>query len=496
LFEIRRPFKIGVLWLMLGGGLTPLTALAHGFGARYQLEIPLYYYVLGAGLAVSLSFLIAALFLTRKHSEKPGFFWCYQGPGREMLSQAADLMVPVLQMFSVALFLLIIGAGFLGLQSPMRNLAPVLVWSVWWVGMVYIQALIGDLWRLVNPWNILFAWGEKIPLVRSYSGRLGYPGKLSCWPGVFLFWLFAWLEQVAPFAERPASLACLVLAYSLLTWLGMFLFGRETWLKRGEVFSIIFSFLARMAPIVARPEIDSTGHRLWVRPFGVGLLVREPLDRAATSLLLILLATVTFDGFRDTEKWAEIVHWLLAQPRLFQMLFALQKEGMDLLVLFETLGLLITPVIFFISYRIICGLSARLTDSGVSTRDWSGLFILTLVPISFAYHIAHYLTFLLVAGQLAIPLFSDPFNMGWDLLGTGGRQLDLGIIGIGATWWVAVGAVVIGHVYAVYLAHVMALRNAQTTKKALIGQMPLILLMIGYTMMSLWILAQPIVQGD
>ncbi len=119
--------------------------------------------------------------------------------------------------------------------------------------------------------------------------------------------------------------------------------------------------------------------------------------------------------------------------------------------------------------------------------------MLTFVPIALAYHLAHYLSYLLLAGQFILPLASDPFGLGWDLFGTANRTLDLGIVSFKTVWWIAVIAVVVGHVYAVYLAHVMALRLFGSGWAALLSQLPLVLLMVAYTMISLWILSQPIV---
>ena len=120
-------------------------------------------------------------------------------------------------------------------------------------------------------------------------------------------------------------------------------------------------------------------------------------------------------------------------------------------------------------------------------------FILTLLPIAIAYHIAHYLSFLLMAGQYLIPLASDPFGFGWDLFGTKRYFVRIAIIDARVVWYTSVGAIVAGHIAAVCLAHVMALRVFRDRRMAMASQYPLLVLMIGYTMVSLWIIAQPIV---
>jgi hypothetical protein len=67
-------------------------------------------------------------------------------------------------------------------------------------------------------------------------------------------------------------------------------------------------------------------------------------------------------------------------------------------------------------------------------------------------------------------------------------------VGARAVWYTAVGAIVLGHVLAVYVAHVVALREFPTRRAALRSQLPMLVLMLGYTVASLWIIAQPIVE--
>ena len=118
-----------------------------------------------------------------------------------------------------------------------------------------------------------------------------------------------------------------------------------------------------------------------------------------------------------------------------------------------------------------------------------------LVPIAMAYHLAHYFTYLLIQGQLLIRLASDPLGFGWNLFGTARYRPDIGIVGARAVWYTAVVAIVVGHVLAVYVAHVVALREYRDRRAALRSQLPMLVLMVGYTVVSLWIIAQPIVES-
>jgi len=128
------------------------------------------------------------------------------------------------------------------------------------------------------------------------------------------------------------------------------------------------------------------------------------------------------------------------------------------------------------------------------TLDVIGYFVLSLVPIAIAYHLAHYLTYLLIAGQQIIPLTSDPFNLGWNLFGTSDYVTNIGIINAKVIWYFAISAIIIGHVFAIYIAHIMALEIFSNKKMALSSQYPMMAMMIGYTMISLWVLSQPIIE--
>jgi hypothetical protein len=103
--------------------------------------------------------------------------------------------------------------------------------------------------------------------------------------------------------------------------------------------------------------------------------------------------------------------------------------------------------------------------------------------------------FLLVQGQYIIPLLSDPFGAGWNLLGTAGYRVDIGLVGARFAWYAMVAAIVIGHVTAVYLAHVKAIGLFEAPGAAVKSQVPLTALMVVYTLFGLSIAAQPIVES-
>jgi hypothetical protein len=380
------------------------------------------------------------------------------------------------------------------------------------VGFAYLSALLGNLWALVNPWAALFGWGEAVLGSRRVIRR--YPTGAGVWPAVGLFLAFAWIELIYTGRSIPAQLGHLIVAYSVLTWTGMMLFGRVPWLRHGDPFATAFGILARFAPTEIRVldreacrrcELSCTGRdgscldcgscfdraaparREWnVRPFAAGLLNTGDVSPSMVVLVLVLLSTVTFDGFTATPAWANLEGALYA---------ALAPLGEARLTVIGTLGLLAFPLLFVLVYLGFARWMAWMGEDQLTTGTVARLFVLSLVPIAIAYHLAHYFTYLLIQGQLLIRLASDPFGWGWDLLGTARYRPDIGIVGARAVWYTAVVAIVIGHVIAVYVAHVVALREFRGRRAALRSQLPMLVLMVGYTVVSLWIIAQPIVES-
>ena len=457
-------------------------AEAHGFGQRYDLPIPLSLYLLGAGSTIVVSCVMLVLYVKAARHEHT---YALVDLLRYRIGRAF-VAIPVLatvRLAAVFIYFLVVGAGLFGNQNPFRNLAPIAVWAAWWVGMAYVSALVGDAWKIANPLDTIFAFAERLHARlrpgKHLSRDFRIPPWVGAWPCVVLFLVFLWMEMVWEESDHPARLAQAILGYSALTWAGMFLFGRESWTAHGEVFSRVFGILSRFAPLAIRLE-NRRVVEFRLRPFAVGLLNREPVNESEKVLVLAILAAVSFDGFMETPAWLAIVDTLAAAPG-------------DAVPWARTLGLIAAPLIFLGVYELFCRLIARCGDRRDASARIAGLFVLTLVPIAIAYQIAHYLSFLAMAWQYLIPLASDPFGLGWNLFGTANYFVRIGIIDARLVWIVSVVVIVAGHIAALILGHLLSMREFADRRAAIRSQWPMLVLMVGYTMLSLWIIAQPIV---
>ena len=416
---------------------------------------------------------------------------------------AHSRLVGIVRAIAVLIFVLTIGAGLFGVQSPYANLIVTMVWIVWWVGFAFVCALIGNVWAVVNPLLTIFSWLETVfgkATTRSKTPiRGGHAHVTSAWPAVVLFWIFAWCELIWRGKDVPSDLACAVIGYALITWIGMLIFGTARWLENGEAFSLAFGVLARFAPLAVSTR---DGKRVIdLRPPGAGLMVAEPVRFSYMFFVLLMLATVTFDGFQETPLMQRLDTAAQMSRSTATLLFELSEWGLDETQLVHTAALLAFPLLFLAAFWLTCSLMGWLAarcphengEAAPRVGDVARTFVLTLVPIAVAYHLSHYFSLLLTAGQFMIPLASDPFGLDWNLFGTVGYKVDYGIASPYLVWYTAVALIVVGHVIAVYLAHVDALRLFRNRGAALASQIPMMLLMVAYTTLSLWIFAQPIV---
>jgi len=182
---------------------------------------------------------------------------------------------------------------------------------------------------------------------------------------------------------------------------------------------------------------------------------------------------VTFDGLLQTPLWLEIVR---------------------LTPVTQTLGVILLPLLFLGIYLGFVELSRILGGGEGGFKRFAAAYAFSLVPIAIAYQMAHYYTYLLIQGQMIFSLVSDPLGWGWNLFGTADLEPRYGIVGAGFVWYSQVALIVAGHVIAVYLAHSISLRLLRDPVRAFRSQLPMLVLMVLYTITSLWILAQPIVK--
>lgn len=441
---------VGLAVGLVGTAALAPPVLGHSLSGRYESPLPLAVYVVGAAIAVALSF---AFVLARDIRGAPPAL------GQAVVVPAGVRLV--LRILGLAGWLWIVVQGIVG-GGGAADVGSLFLWVYGWVGLAVLSAFVGPIWSWLNPFATLY------DLAARFLRRLGlgggdpapYPAALAQWPAVVGFVVFVWFELVFTVVGSGRPLAVVLVAYTALTLLAMAQWGRDVWLARGEVFSVWFGLLGRLAPW-ALDGPPATG-RLRRQPLGAGL-ARGPWTLPLVVLVAVATGSILYDGLSQTAIWFDR--------------FGLPGTGQATLLLVGFLGLVAVLVL---------GVGVRVGWAAIGPG---------LLPIAVGYLVAHYLTYLLLDGQRIVVAVSDPLQLGWDLFGTAFFEPSIDWLPPSLIWTVQLVAVVGGHMIGAWAGHLAAVRTAGPVpqRDLRLRQLPLATLMVLLTATTLWSLGQAIV---
>jgi hypothetical protein len=456
----------------------PEAASAHALVGRKDLPVPAWLFAWGASLVLIISFALLSIAWTKARLQEEGWRQLPRGVSRAVLNPATEVLAGLI---GVGLFVLVIYAGFRGIEDPTQNFSIVFVFYTFWLGMVLVSVLLGDLFRAFNPWRAIgraVSGGFRLVAGQSAPAPFSYPERLGRWPAVLGVLLFVWLELIAGGGASPSphDIAVATVIYSAITFLCMALVGVEEWIGRGEAFNAYLGMFSRLAPFEAREG------RLGTRKFLTGAPQWAAVPGAA-ALVLVSIAVTSFDGAQEGVLSGSI-QWTF--ERASDLGFSLPNSFR----IANTVWLLI--VFGAVSGLYWLGVVGMHTVRGSPrVRVLGRSFAHTLIPIALAYIVAHYFSAFLYQEQAQFTyILSDPLGQGSDLFGTAGGGINYGIIGSNTVWYVQVAALVIGHVVALTLAHDRALGVYESVRDASRSQYFMLAVMVGFTCFGLFLLSQ------
>jgi hypothetical protein len=442
-----------ILIAAIGIVLVPGTAAAHTLTERYQAPLPLIAYVAGAALAVAMSFVFVMLRGRTPESKTP------DEPQPRTVSA---VLRGALSAIGLIGWIWIVVQALIGGQGN-GDVASLFLWVYGWVGLALLCALIGPVWAWLDPFStihrLLVAVGDRLGLT-SDGEPVDYPVRLGQWPAVIGFALVIWIELVARI-DGGRTLGLLLVAYTLITVAGMSYFGRETWRRNGEIFSVWFTILGRLAPFALDEEPEDG--RVVRRSFAGGLLAER---WTVAELVMVALGTgaIIFDGLSQTQIYFD----------LFGGVSVLGTPAVrDTLIISGFLGLIVA---------IVLAVARRLSVDALGAG---------LLPVAVGYLVAHYFTYLLVDGQRIIAAINDPLLSGANLLPPQlafhepSLPLSPAII-----WSIQLAAVVGGHIIGAWAGH--AALTDEEPDAPMLRQLPLATLMVVLTSVTLWSLGQAV----
>ncbi|SEK76606.1 hypothetical protein SAMN05443999_102220 [Roseovarius azorensis] len=434
------------------------TLWAHASEQGFVLLLPTDVYIAAGGVTVALTVVLLAVL--------PGGL-------AEALFRPAPVpwMRPRVRHAASVLAALLLGwlvwRGLAGTRDPLVNPLPLVIWVVFWIGLVSAQGLWGDLWRGINPWTGPAAIMRRIT---GWRAPLRYPRRAGHWSGVLGLLGFAGFLLADPAPADPGRLAMAVGLYWCAMLVGLLAFG-PAWLLRAEAVTVLMRAYARMG-IAGR-----AGGRLALGLPGWQVLAAPKAGAGLAVFILVMLGSGSFDGLNETFWWLGVLG-----------LNPLEFPGRSAVVLPNLLGLMAANAALVAAFAACLWLGERIAGGQASLRALFCFYAPTILPIALAYHIAHYLTAFLVDGQYVLAALSNALGLGHVHVTTGFLNTPGPVRLI---WLGQAGVVVAGHVIAILLAHALAMRTGRGARRAVLGQAPLAAFMIAYTVFGLWLLAAP-----
>jgi hypothetical protein len=462
-----------LVMLVVATGLVaalPDAALAHGFVGREDLPIPKWLFGWAATVVLVASFVGLAVLWPRPRLE-----WREE----RRWVRVPEILDPICGAIGAAVFALVVYAGYAGSQEGTNNIAIVFIFAIFWVGMAILSPLFGDVFKAFNPWRAIaraVAWIASKLSRTELPAPMAYPAWLGRWPAVVGILGFAWVELAYSGRGDPSNLATLALAYAAVQFVGMSVYGIETWNRYGDGFGVYFGLFARLSPL------HWVRGALYVRPPLAGLTTLDVVP-GTVALLCAAIGTTSFDGFSTGPIWTDVA------PRITNSLRDLGFGQANAFELASTIGLFASVLVVSGLYWLgITGMRREGRDS-TTAAQLAGRFVHSLVPIAVAYVVAHYFSLLAFDGQRIAYLSSDPLGQGDNFFGTAAATVDYAWISSTGIWYVQIGALVLGHVAGLTLAHDRALVTFKQSRTATRSQYWMLAVMIAFTSLGLWLLS-------
>jgi hypothetical protein len=458
-----------------------LLPVAHALVARKDLPIPAWLFAWGASIVLIISFFALSAAWRKPRFEEERWRPLGAGFSRVLLGMPVQVLCGAIGIFLLGFS---IYAGLHGTEAPDRNFALTFIFVTAWLGFPLFSVIFGDVFRPFNPWRAI---GRIVG--RGFSAMAGqrpahltYPEALGRWPAAIGLLAVVWLEVVygasggvaVGLSPDAAGLAALV--YSIYTLAMMALFGVEKWCQRGEIFSVYFGMFSQLGTFGVKD--GRLGRRL---PLSASTHWATVPGSAA--VVIASIASTSFDGAQEGAFKSGIL----------QTFEWLAEAGFSL-----TTSLRLTDTIFMLLCFAGVGLVYMIGVRGMATvrgapplKKLRSGFAHTLIPIAFAYLVAHYFSLFVFQEQAQFTyLLSDPLGTATtDLFGTASGGVDFKLLSANAIWYVQVGALVIGHVVGLTLAHDRATAYWGDYRQAARSQYWMLAVMVAFTCFGLYLLS-------
>ncbi len=444
------------------------------------------------------------------------------------------------QLPAVLLLVLVVFAGFFGIQNSNKSLATISIWVIWWSLLIISLALAGRIWCLMCPFGAIGDWVQRLTFCKKVNDTSSLNRK---WPAKFrnlsiaaiFFLAITWADFQFNLVNSPLNTAYFIVVLLGVIVIISIIFERRSFCRYACPITGLIGLYSMFAPFELRAKEKETcktckeKYCLSGNEKGYPCPVFEYPGTMEKNTHCVLctecVKTCHFDEpniIRSFSTGSSNRNNISFNLRSFARdLFTLTKTRMDealfiLMLLgvtiFQTL-VMIRPwagftrdlmaytsasydsvrFILFIAaavfpvliYSIAIGIS-KLLYLKMNSKDLFTSYAYSIIPLGLMMHLSHNIRHLLEEGTGIIPVLSDPFGFGWDLFGTS-RYMPAPLLNSNDILFIQWLLMLIGLGFSVSIG-----KNISRRMFGGNAYIPVLIFVSIFFVFNLWVLGQPI----
>ncbi len=430
------------------------------------------------------------------------------------------------QLPAVLLLVLVVFAGFFGIQNSNKSLATISIWVIWWSLLIISLALFGRVWCFMCPFGAIGDWLQRRTFYKKVNDAFSLNRK---WPIKFrnlsiaamFFLVITWVDFQFNLVNSPLNTAYFIVGLLGLIVIISIIFERRSFCRYACPITGLIGLYSMFAPFELRAKekdtcktckekycisgnekgyscsvfeypgtMDKNNHCILctecvktchrnnisfnIRSFAGDLftLIKTRMDEAL--FILILLGVTIFQTLIMIRPWTAFTRDL--------MIYTGASYDSIRFILF--IAAVVSPVLI---YSIVIGIS-KLLSLKMSFKDLFTGYAYSIIPLGLMMHLSHNIRHLLEEGTGIIPVLSDPFGFGWNLFGTSG-YMPAPLLGSDYILLIQWLLMLVGLGFSVSVGKNISRRMFRGNDSAYI---PVLIFVFMVFVFNLWVLGQPI----
>jgi polyferredoxin len=424
------------------------------------------------------------------------------------------LQVPLLGLTSVLLIL-----AFIDIQDSGKNLSSVVIWIIWWAGIIFTFALVGRMWCFMCPVGALSEWTSRL-----FKPHRLFPAKLrNMWLANSMFIGLTWLDIQIGVVRSPIVTGSLLIGIAAVAVVIGIFFQRRTFCRYLCPIGSLIGIYSMFSAVELRskdceicrnhknkdcylgnkkgygcpmfetiPAMDSNNLcnfcgecikscpknniTLRFRSFfkDAWTTGKRSLDEAVLAVVLVGISIfVTGDMLTHWEGWMQSAMKLFPARQL-GITYQYTIEVITKSVLYFSVSLLLIPGIIL--------LAAALSNKIIGIKNHNGIkqtfinFGYMFIPIGLSMHLAHNTRHLFNESGGIIPAVQRVVNK-YTPFFAGEPNWNLAVkplIDASVLFWIQMALFIVFYIFSLYSGHRLAMNNYNHPHTAFKALLPMI----------------------